>query len=196
MKVQIFIYYDLSRKMDPRLSEALERGHSVVFLDISIGGQPLGRLKLELFNDIAPKTAENFRQLCTGEYVVNNRPMGYKGCTFHRVIKGFIIQGGDFVNGDGTGSMSIYGTTFPDEPFLVKHSESGLLSSANIGPNTNGCQFFITTSPSEHLDGKHVVFGRVLDVPSLEIVKKIEKVQVDSNQKPKQPVVITECGEL
>ncbi|CAG8537608.1 5118_t:CDS:2 [Paraglomus brasilianum] len=112
----------------------------IVFFDISIGGQPAGRMKMELFADVAPKTAENFRQFCTGEYKRNGVPQGYKGAQFHRVIHGFMVQGGDFVKGDGTGSMSIFGDRFPDENFDLKHTGSGLLSMANSGPNTNGCQ--------------------------------------------------------
>lgn len=178
------------------LNEALKRGNAVVFMDIAIGGQPVGRLRLELFNGIAPKTCENFRQLCTGESLVNSRPVGYKNCTFHRVIRDFMVQGGDFVNGDGSGSWSIYGTTFADESFALKHDEAGLLSMANTGPNSNGCQFFITTAQTSWLDGKHVVFGKVLDKASLEIVRRIEHCSVDSAQKPRQTVQVTECGEL
>ncbi|KAG8681261.1 Peptidyl-prolyl cis-trans isomerase H [Ceratobasidium sp. 394] len=112
----------------------------VVFMDVNIGETPAGRLKMELFSDIVPKTAENFRQLCTGEHRVNSRPQGYKGATFHRVVRDFMVQGGDFLQGDGTGSFSIYGDKFPDENFQMKHTGPGLLSMANSGPNTNGCQ--------------------------------------------------------
>ncbi|KAI5063250.1 hypothetical protein GOP47_0021797 [Adiantum capillus-veneris] len=135
----------------------------VVFFDITIGGVPAGRIKMELFADIAPRTAENFRQLCTGEFRKANIPVGYKGCSFHRVIKDFMVQGGDFVKGDGTGCISIYGTRFDDENFQAKHTGPGLLSMANSGPNTNGCQFFLTCAKCDWLDNKHVVFGSPIE---------------------------------
>lgn len=124
----------------PRVPGVSNPDNPVVFFDITIGGHPAGRIKMELFKDICPKTAENFRQFCTGEFRKSGLPIGYKKCTFHRVIKDFMIQGGDFVNGDGTGSMSIYGETFPDENFKLKHTGPGILSMANSGENTNGCQ--------------------------------------------------------
>ena len=142
-----------------------------------------------------PKTCENFRQLCTGEFLVNEQPTGFKGATFHRVIKDFMIQGGDFVKGDGTGQNSIYGTSFPDENFLHRHDQPGMLSMANSGKDTNACQFFITLAKADWLDGVHVVFGRVLDAESMLTVRKCEAVPV-SNQKPRIPLRITECGEL
>jgi len=155
----------------------------------------VGRLKMELFSDIVPTTAENFRQLCTGEILQNKKPMGYKGSLFHRIIKGFMIQGGDFIHSDGTGSFSIYGGKFDDENFKVKHTEPGLLSMANSGANTNGCQFFITCDPAEWLDGKHVVFGRVIE-DGLRIVRMIENVTVvGQNNKPKLPIAIAQCGQ-
>jgi peptidyl-prolyl isomerase H (cyclophilin H) len=119
----------------------------IVFFDITMGGQKLGRVRLELFEDICPRTTENFRQFCTGEAKHRSLPIGYKNCAFHRVIQGFVIQGGDFVKHDGTGCLSIYGDSFADENFRLKHSAPGLLSMANSGPNTNGCQFFITLNP-------------------------------------------------
>ncbi|KAF8792796.1 Peptidyl-prolyl cis-trans isomerase H like protein [Argiope bruennichi] len=135
------------------------------------------------------------RQFCTGEYKKDGVPIGYKGCIFHRVIKDFMIQGGDFVNGDGTGVMSIYGaTTFVDENFKLKHDGPGLLSMANSGKDTNGCQFFITCSKCDFLDGKHVVFGRILD--GLLVMRKIENVPTGPNNKPKIPVIISQCGEM
>jgi len=152
-------------------------------MDINIGETPAGRLKMELFSDVVPKTAENFRQLCTGEYRVNSRPQGYKGATFHRVVPNFMCQGGDFLKGDGTGSFSIYGDKFPDENFQVKHTGPGLLSMANSGPNTNGCQFFITTATCDFLDGKHVVFGKVID--GMLTLRKIENVPTGPNNRPK-----------
>jgi len=168
----------------------------VVFLDVSIGDQPIGRIVMELFKDVVPKTAENFRQLCTGEFKLNGVPIGYKNCSFHRVIKDFMIQGGDFLRGDGTGSLSIFGEKFQDENFILKHDTPGLLSMANSGQNTNGCQFFIVCSKCDWLDHKHVVFGKVLDTASLLVVRKIENVPIDTQSKPKLDVVITECGEL
>ncbi|EFC40134.1 predicted protein [Naegleria gruberi] len=168
----------------------------VVFFDVSIGGHAVGRIKIELFADVTPKTAENFRQFCTGEHLKNGVPVGYKGCAFHRVIKDFMIQGGDFVSGDGTGSYSTFGTDqFNDENFTLKHDRPGILSMANSGPNSNGCQFFLTTTKTPWLDGKHVVFGAVLK--GFEVVKKVEAVAVfGSSNKPKMSCLITECGEL
>ncbi|KAK9829648.1 hypothetical protein WJX72_007086 [[Myrmecia] bisecta] len=167
----------------------------IVFFDVTIGGQPAGRIKMELFADVAPKTAENFRQYCTGEARKNGFPQGYKGCPFHRIIKGFMIQGGDFVKGDGTGSLSIYGSQYPDENFIGKHTGPGLLSSANSGANTNGCQFFITCAKTDWLDLKHVVFGRVLG-DGLLVVRKLENVATGQANKPKLPCLIAECGEM
>ncbi|KKZ62952.1 peptidyl-prolyl cis-trans isomerase H [[Emmonsia] crescens] len=167
----------------------------VVFFDITLGGEPLGRVKIELFADVTPKTAENFRQFCTGETKnLRGRPQGYKGSKFHRVIKDFMIQGGDFINGDGTGSATIYGTgKFADENFNLTHDGPGLLSMANSGPNTNGCQFFITTTATPFLNNKHVVFGQVVD--GMDIVRMIENTRT-TRDKPNQDVVIAQCGEM
>ncbi|KAJ3222938.1 hypothetical protein HK099_001744 [Clydaea vesicula] len=166
----------------------------VVFFDISIAGMNQGRLKIELFKDACPKTTENFRQLCTGEYKVLGKPQGYKGAKFHRVIKDFMVQGGDFIKGDGTGSFSIYGDKFDDENLSLKHSGPGLLSMANSGPNTNGSQFFITCAKCDFLDGKHVVFGRLID--GLLTLRKIENVPTGGNNLPMLPIIISECGEM
>lgn len=167
----------------------------IVFFDISIGNVPAGRIKFELFSQITPKTAENFRQLCTGEYKRNQKPTGYKNSTFHRVIKDFMVQGGDIVNNDGTGNLSIYGEKFEDENFILKHSSQGLLSMANNGSNSNGSQFFITCAKCDFLDQKNVVFGRVID--GLVVLKKIEQVPTHGGTNaPKLPIVITECGEM
>lgn len=165
----------------------------VVFLDISIGTRAIGRIKIELFADVVPKTAENFRQLCTGEFKSGGVPLGYKGAPFHRVIREFMLQGGDFVRGNGMGTTSIYGDHFNDESFSLKHDAAGLLSMANSGPNSNGCQFFITCAPCDFLDGKHVVFGRVLD--GMNVVRLIEETPTIQS-KPKLPVTISECGEM
>merc|ERR1712217_663008 len=135
-----------------------------VWFDISIGGQSAGKVVFELYTDIVPKTAENFRALCTGEKGVGKagKPLHYKGSSFHRVIKNFMMQGGDFTAGNGTGGESIYGEKFADENFMDTHSKKFLLSMANAGPNTNGSQFFVTFTETPHLDGKHVVFGEVI----------------------------------
>ncbi|CAG7851791.1 Peptidyl-prolyl cis-trans isomerase D Short=PPIase D; AltName: Full=Rotamase D [Serendipita indica DSM 11827] len=168
------------------------------FFDISIGGRPIGRIIFQLYSDAVPKTAENFRALCTGEKGVGaaGKPLHYKGSTFHRVIKGFMCQGGDFTASNGTGGESIYGEKFDDEAFLpeYKHSRPFLLSMANAGPNTNGSQFFITTVPTPHLDGKHVVFGTVVKGKS--IVREIENTKTTAGDVPVSPVVIDDCGEL
>jgi peptidyl-prolyl isomerase H (cyclophilin H) len=186
-----------SYQMDPAVAEAIAHGNPVVFFDISIAGVASGRLKMELFKDVTPKTAENFRQFCTGEYRKDSLPVGYKGCPFHRIIKDFMIQGGDFLNGDGTGRHSIYGDHFPDENFHIKHKGPGLLSMANSGPNTNGCQFFLTCAKTDWLDEKHVVFGKIIDEDSLLLLRKIENIPtLSGGGQPKLPVLITQCGEL
>ncbi|KAJ1917628.1 Peptidyl-prolyl cis-trans isomerase-like 1 [Mycoemilia scoparia] len=175
-------------------SEAQSRPNPIVFFDISIAGQPTGRIKMELFADKVPKTAENFRQFCTGEYKINGVPQGYKNCSFHRVIKEFMVQGGDFVKSDGTGMMSIYGPKFDDENFDISHDKAGLLSMASNGPNTNACQFFITCNECKYLDGHNVVFGKVID--GIFTLQKMENVPIGQNNRPKVPIVITECGEM
>jgi len=180
---------------DPLIDESLKVGNVVCFMDIAIGGRSFGRLIIELFAGVCPKTCENFRQLCCGEFKKNAQPVGYKDSCFHRVIKGFMIQGGDFVSSDGTGSFSIYGQSFADEDFSISHDSAGLLSMANSGPNTNGCQFFITCQPCTHLDGKHVVFGRLLGDASTVVMRAIENVST-MKDRPQLSVTVEECGEL
>ncbi|XP_033731856.1 peptidyl-prolyl cis-trans isomerase G-like isoform X2 [Pecten maximus] len=167
------------------------------FLDIEIGGQSVGRIIVELFSDVTPKTCENFRALCTGEKGVTQKTeqsLHYKGAPFHRVVKDFMIQGGDFTKGDGTGGESIYGGMFPDENFILKNEKEYLLCMANRGKDTNSSQFFITTRPAPHLDGVHVVFGQVLQ--GQEIVRLIENQETDTKSRPLKEVRIANCGEL
>merc|ERR1719460_1127075 len=166
-----------------------------VFFDITIDGAPAGRITFQLRSDVTPICAENFRCLCTGEKGTgaSGKPLHYKGSGFHRVIPQFMLQAGDFTMGNGRGGESIYGSKFKDENFQLKHTGPGLLSMANAGPNTNGSQFFITTVPTTHLDGKHVVFGSV--TKGMDVVKAVEAVGSQSGQTSRK-VVIKGCGQL
>ena len=168
-----------------------------VFFDIDIDGSPdkSGRVVLGLFGDTVPKTAENFRALCTGEKGTGKagKPLHYKNSIFHRIIPNFMIQGGDFTDFNGRGGESIYGEKFADENFDIKHSEPFYLSMANAGPNTNGSQFFITTVKTPWLDGRHVVFGKVLE--GQDIIKNVEAIGSTSGQ-PSKTVTVKDSGEL
>jgi len=182
-----------TEKVDPKaVPKDVDPSNPRVYFDISIGGSESKRIEFELFKNITPLTAENFRQLCISGEKTGGKY--YKGSIFHRIIKDFMIQGGDFDNFNGTGGKSIYGNKFEDENFEYKHSEPGLLSMANSGQNTNGSQFFITLKDTPWLDGKHVVFGRV--IKGMEVVREVEKIATDSQDKPNEKIEVVECGEV
>jgi len=160
-----------------------------VFFDMSVGGKAAGRIEIALFGDVSPKTVKNFYELTTGQ-----NGFGYKGSTFHRIIKQFMMQGGDFTRGDGRGGKSIYGEVFPDENFVLDHYGPGFLAMANAGPDTNGSQFYIMFVKTPWLDGAHTVFGKV--VKGMAVVRAIERVRTSEGDKPTDEVKIEDCGPL
>merc|ERR1739844_182821 len=164
-----------------------------VFFDVQIGDEAPARITIDLFGDVVPKTVANFVSLCTGDKGMgkSGKPLHFKGSTFHRIIPNFMIQGGDFTRGDGTGGESIFGAKFADENFNLKHTGPGVLSMANAGPNTNGSQFFITTVKTTWLDGRHVVFGKVVE--GMDVVTKVEAVGTSSGT-PQKTVMIQDSG--
>ena len=172
-----------------------EKVTAKTYFDVTIDGEKAGRIVFGLFGDVVPKTVLNFKSLCTGENGIGQtgKKLYYKGSRFHRIVPGFVIQGGDFITDNGTGGESIYGKKFDDENFKIHHEGPGYLSMANYGPNTNGSQFFITIEKTPWLDGRHVVFGKVIE--GMDVVKKIEAVGSKTGS-PTKKVIIEDCGEL
>ncbi|KAE9616457.1 hypothetical protein Lal_00034813 [Lupinus albus] len=195
--LSIFLVFALSgfKLAEEKVEEDHEITHRV-FLDVDIDKQRLGRIVIGLYGHVVPKTVENFRALCTGEKgeSASGLKLHYKGTPLHRIISGFVIQGGDIVHHDGKGSGSIYGGTFPDENFKIKHSHAGVVSMTNSGPDSNGSQFFITTVKAYWLDGEHVVFGKVVE--GMDIVFAIEGGAGTYSGKPRKKVVIADSGEI
>ncbi|KAF7143593.1 hypothetical protein RHSIM_Rhsim05G0061800 [Rhododendron simsii] len=195
--VSIFVVFAFS--ISHREEEKVEVVHEIthrVYLEVDIDKQRVGRIVIGLYGQVVPKTVENFRALCTGELgkSASGKALHYKGTLFHRIIPGFMIQGGDIIRSDGKGSQSIYGGTFPDENFKIKHSHAGVVSMVNSGPDSNGSQFFITTVKASWLDGEHVVFGKVIE--GMDAVYAIEGGAGTYSGKPRKKVIIADSGEI
>lgn len=193
--VVFLVFSSFPRQEEEKVEEVFEITHRV-FLDVDIDKQRIGRIVIGLFGEVVPKTVENFRALCTGELgkCSTGRPLHYKGTPFHRIIVGFMIQGGDVVYGDGRGNESIYGGTFRDENFKIKQAHAGFVAMVNSGPDSNGSQFFITTVKCYWLDGEHVVFGKVIE--GMDNVWAIEGMAGTYSGKPRKKVVIADSGEI
>lgn len=193
-----FLLISISRRTVQEDTD-VERVHDIthkVYFDVDIDGQRAGRIVIGLYGQVVPKTVENFRSLCTGEKGRSNhgQVLHFKGTPFHRIVSGFVIQGGDITYGDGRGGDSIYGGTFPDENFIVKHSHAGVVSMVNTGPDSNGSQFFITCVKASWLDGEHVAFGKVLQ--GMDTVYAIEGGAGTYNGKPRKKAIIADSGEI
>ncbi|EOD06524.1 hypothetical protein EMIHUDRAFT_68682, partial [Emiliania huxleyi CCMP1516] len=178
---------DSTRAPAAAADAAASREHA--YLELSVGGEARGRLVAELFGDLVPRTAANFAALCAGASVAGRR-LSYEGCAFHRLVRGFVLQGGDVISGDGSGAACIH----DDRRLDLPHSRPGLLSMANMGRDSNGCQFFVTLQPAPQLDGKHVVFGRL--VAGMALLRQLEEMPTDATERPATPIVITRCGAL
>ncbi|CAH9089940.1 unnamed protein product [Cuscuta epithymum] len=193
----VLIYFACTSSLQWRenVEEVFEITHRV-FLDVDIDKQRIGRIVIGLYGKVVPKTAENFRALCTGEMgkTANGITLHYKGTPFHRIIPGFMIQGGDIAYGDGRGNESIYGGSFPDENLKIRHSHPGVVSMVNFGRDSNGCQFFITTVKASWLDGEHVVFGKVME--GMDTVYAVEGGAGTYSGKPRKKVTISDSGEI
>ncbi|KAJ4880789.1 Peptidyl-prolyl cis-trans isomerase CYP21-1 [Raphanus sativus] len=195
----ILLFFALSHTRRKEQKQVIEEDYQVthrVFFDIDVDGQRLGRIVIGLYGTLVPKTVENFRALCTGEKgkASSGKPLHYKGTQFHRIVSGFVVQGGDIIHGDGKGSESIYGGTFLDENFKAKHSHAGVVAMGNTGPDSNGSQFFITTVKASWLEGEHVVFGKVIQ--GMDYVFAIEGGAGTYSGKPRKKVVIADSGEI
>ncbi|KAL0481174.1 peptidyl-prolyl isomerase H [Acrasis kona] len=194
LTVLIFLWFKLNPLSKSfKQYDMLDSSNPLMYLDVSIGGENIGRIIIELYSHITPKTAENWRQLCVGGFQKDGKEYTFKKNKFHRIIKDFIVQAGDLISGDGTGSISIYGDRMEDENFIVSHDQPGVISMANHGPNTGGSQWCIFLHRSLYIDGKAVAFAKV--VKGMEVVYKMHVAETVKDV-PVKPVVIEDCGQL